>query len=253
MTLIELFKICNNGRDYITVTPKNKKYEVDYKFLEDADARTLYIFFEPSDGKTDWVVNFSYWRKPYDDMEIGYRVHGGFLESWKLIRDAVCAKIKEQEGESTEYKWRKVIIVGYSHGGALAALCHECVWFERPDLRDSSESLRGYSFDGPRVYAGLWIKKKLKARWSNFITFRNSNDIVTHLPPVIFFFRHVGELVKIGAKRRNKVAVLRDWIVCKKNQDKTGAQHYFQEMMGIIPHYPNEIIGALEEYENGRN
>jgi hypothetical protein len=26
-----------------------------------------------------------------------------------------------------EFKWKEVIIAGYSHGGALAAFCHECV------------------------------------------------------------------------------------------------------------------------------
>lgn len=195
LTLVELFDICNNRRDYTTVTPSNKKYEVDYKFLEDEEEETLYIFFEPSDGRTDWIVNFAYWRKPYDDMEIGYRVHGGFLESWKLIEDAIGAKIMEMSADGC-FKWRKVIVVGYSHGGALSALCHEYVWFNRPDLR--LEGLTGISFDGPRVYAGLHIKKSLRERWRNFYVIRNHRDIVTHLPPVIFFFRHVGNKVRMN-------------------------------------------------------
>lgn len=97
--------------------------------------------------------------------------------------------------ENGAYYWKKVIVAGYSHGGALAVLCHECVWYERPDLRE--DGLVGISFDGPRIFAGLWIPKKLKERWRNFYVFRNHNDIVTHLPPVIFFFRHVGNKVKM--------------------------------------------------------
>ena len=190
LTLIELFDICNNRRNYITITSLNKEYEVDYKFLEEEE--TLYIFFEPSDGNIDWKVNFSYWRKPYKKMETSYRVHGGFLESWKLIEDAVGAKVMEMDNDRC-FKWRKVIIAGYSHGGALAALCHEYVWFNRPDLR--LQGLTGISFDGPRVYAGLWIKKELKRRWRNFYVIRNQDDIVTHLPPVLFFFRHVGRKI----------------------------------------------------------
>lgn len=226
--LVELFEICNNRRDYTTVTPKNKKYEVDYKFIEDAEARTLYIFFEPSDGRTDWKVNFSYWRKPYEDMKIGYRVHGGFLESWKLIREDVRAKVTEKdmaqeekiEGAERRYKWNKVVIVGYSHGGALAALCHEYIWFNRADLR--AEGLVGISFDGPRVYAGLHIKKALSERWRNFYVFRNHGDIVTHLPPVFFGFRHVGNKIRIGADKNP------GW---------------------ISAHYPENIIASLKEYE----
>ena len=223
MNLLELFNVCNNRRDYTTVTPENKKYEVDYKFVEDEDARTLYIFFEPSDGKVDWRVNFSYWRKPYSDMETNYKVHGGYLESWKLIDDAIGAKIAETCADGS-LKWLKVVIVGYSHGGALAALCHEYVWYHREDLR--AEGLVGISFDGPRIYGGLVVPKALKERWAHFYVFRNHSDIVTHLPPVLFFFRHVGTLVHIGAG---------------KNPGWVGA------------HYPDKIRAGLEDFmKNGK-
>lgn len=217
MNLIQLFNICNDRRhDYTTVTPANKKYEVDYKFVEEGD--TLYIYFEPSDGDIDWRVNFSYWRKPYKDMAVRYRVHGGFLESWKLIHDIVKAKITEARDGA--YRWNRIVTVGYSHGGALAVLCHECAWFEREDLREKEGALVGISFDGPRVYAGLWIKGALKQRWAQFYVFRNHSDIVTHLPPVIFFFRHVGNKVKMKVGKNPGL---------------------------IKAHYPDEICKGLED------
>ena len=168
MKLIDLFNLCNNRRDYTTVVPHDKKYEVDYKFIEDGE--TLYIFFEPSDSKTDWKVNFKYWRKPYKDMSVRYRVHGGFLDSWKLVDDAVGAKIAEV-GANGDYKWHRVVIVVYSHGGALAALCHEFVWYNRADLR--ANGLIGISFDGPRIYGGFRVPKALRERWAHFYVFRN--------------------------------------------------------------------------------
>ena len=125
------------------------------------------------------------------------------------------------EGAERRYKWNKVVIVGYSHGGALTALCHECVWFEREDLRQG-DGIVGISFDGPRVYAGLWIKKELKERWRNFYVFRNHSDIVTHLPPVVFFFRHVGNKVRIGAGKNPGL---------------------------IKAHYPERILESLEDFE----
>ena len=88
-----------------------------------------------------------------------------------------------------------IVISGYSHGAALAVLCHECAWWCRPDLRDRLITL---AFEAPRVYAGFTIKKSLRERWENCFIFRDKNDIVTHLPPVIFGFRTVGRLVKIG-------------------------------------------------------
>jgi hypothetical protein len=54
------------------------------------------------------------------------------------------------------------VVVGYSHGGALAAFCHECVWFHRPDLRE--KGLLGYGFEAPRIYAGFKVKKELAQR-----------------------------------------------------------------------------------------
>lgn len=187
--LCALFVECNRDVDYTTVTQDG--CEVDYKFLELDD--TLVICFEPSDSKIDWKINFSYWRKPYKDMGISYRVHGGFLKSFKLVRDDIRAKVLEPQENG--YRWKNIIVVGYSHGGALSALCHELVWFERPDLRE--EGLVGLNFEGPRVFAGFRIPKALKERWAHFYTFRNHADLVTHMPPILFGFRHVGEMKKI--------------------------------------------------------
>ena len=189
-TELELFNICNKKSIYTTVGD-----EVDYAFLEDGSA--LYIYFEPSQDDEDWRANFAYWRKPYKDMEISYRVHGGFLKCWKMVQDIVIDKVMEKDEEGN-YKWTRIVVVGYSHGGALAALCHECVWFNREDLREG-DALMGYGFEAPRVYAGWYMPKALKERWKNFTVYRNKNDIVTHLPPVLFGFRHVGKMKKIGA------------------------------------------------------
>ena len=251
-TLIELFDICNNRRDYTTITRADgkKTYEVDYKFEEDDDGRTLYIYFEPSDGNVDWRVNFAYWRKPYKDMAVNYRVHGGFLESWKLIADAIGAKIREvvepeiDDDGHWNWKYKKIVIVGYSHGGALAALCHEFVWYNRVDLRDGG--VIGISFDGPRIYGGLWVPQALRERWAHFHVIRNANDLITHLPPVVFLFRHVGHLEKVGALRP-KAQVLKEW-AASHFKDKM----LMQELFNIKSHYPEEIKKGIMEIEDGR-
>jgi hypothetical protein len=131
-------------------------------------------------------------------MEIPYRVHGGFLKCWKTVEKIIIHKILEEDPmEVGSYRWRHIVIVGYSHGGALAALCHECVWFHRGDLRQGDHIL-GYGFEAPRVYAGWRIPKQLRERWCTFTVYRNKNDLVTHMPPLCFFFRHVGAVKKIG-------------------------------------------------------
>ena len=190
-TLIDLFEICNRD-DYYHNADK-----VSYKFIEDGD--TLYIYFEPSNGKVDWLHNFMFKKKPYKDMKMPYRVHKGFLKCWKTIEDVIIHKINECDDTSNEKLWKKIIIVGYSHGGALAVLCHECCWYHRPDIRDNIKTI---AFEGPRVYGAFRVKKKLRERWKNFRLLRNSTDIVTHLPPVIFGYTHVGSVIKINNKNK---------------------------------------------------
>ena len=89
---------------------------------------------------------------------------------------------------------RKIVTVGYSHGAALAVLCHEYIWFHRPDLRADAE---GYGFGCPRVIWGA-LTVDLQARWEGFTVVRNLDDLVTHMPPVFLGYRHVGGLLEIG-------------------------------------------------------
>lgn len=117
MKLSELFWLTHTT-PYITVGDG-----VDYSFKEDGE--TLYILFQGSSQKVDWLQNFNFPKKPYKDMEIPYRVHGGFLKCWKQVEDIIIEKIQEKENDI--YKFNRIIVSGYSHGGALAQFCHECV------------------------------------------------------------------------------------------------------------------------------
>lgn len=203
MKLSKLFHECAYDIHYETVGDS-----VNYAFKEDGD--TLYIYFQGSNSITDWVRNFLFGKKPYKDMEIPYRVHRGFLAAWKTVEDIIIQKIteapktvKKKTGEinptEKQYKWKHIIIAGYSHGGALAGFCHECVWFWRPDLRESG--LEGYGFEAPRFYAGYHVKKALKERWATFKIIRDNCDIVTHCPPSIFSYCHVGDIIKVHGDR----------------------------------------------------
>ncbi len=178
--LLDFFQKCLSA-PYITVGD-----DVDY-YVKKVGGR-LEIYFESSNGTRDWITNLRFPSLPYKGMDIKYRVHGGFLKSWKSLEDIMLPIVLD-----TTIK--EVIIIGYSHGGALAMLCHEFCWYHRPDLRDTT---RTYGFGAPRVFNGWVIPKKLKPRWQNFRVVRNGHDIVTHLPFLILRFRHVGKIIKIG-------------------------------------------------------
>jgi hypothetical protein len=167
---------CENGGDYYT----------------ERDGKTLKIFFEWSDGKEDWRTNFRFFAipwKPYKSMKKIWFAHRGFLTVWKAIEPHISSEIKAAGVE-------KIEIVGYSHGAAIALLCYEYCAFNRPDVE-----LEGAGFGAPRVFWGI-IPRDVKERVKGFKIVRNGTDIVTHLPPVVFGFRHVGKLVKIGTIKR---------------------------------------------------
>lgn len=189
MKLSELFHRCAYDVQYQTVGN-----DVNYAFEEDGDS--LRIYFQGSSSIWDWVRNFWFKRRPYKDMKLPYRVHGGFLSAWKEVEDTIIAKVTERDEFGTQgFKWKHITVVGYSHGGALAGLCHECVWYYRPDLRE--DGLEGYGFEAPRFYAGFRVRKKLRERWEKFTVIRDGTDIVTHCPPVLFGFAHVGKILRI--------------------------------------------------------
>lgn len=182
--LVDLFTKCLIA-NYI-----HTENDGDYALEEDKD--TLIILFQCTNSKIDWKNNFDFPAVPYKDMDIKWRCHRGFLRVWKSIKPYIKEAIMNP-------KYKHIIIVGYSHGAAIATLCHEYVWFNRPDLRDN---LEGYGFGCPRCYyAPFGMKKELKERWVNFHPIRNCNDIVTHVPPAIFGFRHVTKVWKLQNKK----------------------------------------------------
>lgn len=174
----------------------------------------LYIYLECSSGLIDWKNNLDFLPtvkknqfsdvcchirlsqklsespvNPYKNMSSVWFAHRGFLRVWKSIENHIRYDICDK-------RYKKMIIVGYSHGAALAMLCHEYIWYHRPDLRCS---IQGYGFGCPRVFWGIKTRKTAK-RWERFLVIRNIDDIVTHVPPAWLGFSHVGTVLSIGEK-----------------------------------------------------
>ena len=168
---------------------------------------TLIIRFEWSNGKTDWRNNFDFPAKPYRDMGDKWYAHRGFLKVWKAIEPYLASVIRDPEIKFIE-------IAGYSHGAAIALLCHEYCKFNRPDC-----FVEGVGFGCPRVVWGF-MRKSVKRRFDGFMVIRNKRDIVTHVPPAIFGYRHPSNLLKLD-----------DGISCN----------------GIDSHRPEEYIKSLEK------
>lgn len=185
MDLLNLYQKILNEK-YIQLKEETASYA--YK----QEGNLLYLFFEWSNGATDWKNNFNFPAKPYGDMPNRWYAHRGFLKVWKVIEDKLAAIIHDKQ-------INEIIIAGYSHGAALALLCHEYCMFNRTDIKNK---IRGYGFGCPRVVFGF-LRKSVKKRFTGFFVIRNKKDIVTHLPPALLLFRHVGNLITIGSGEWN--------------------------------------------------
>lgn len=175
--------------DCLTASYRTVEQNADFALKKQGDR--LVIYFEKSDGLADWRHNFAFAARPYHEMPTPWKCHRGFLAVWLAAKPYLEEAIADPAV-------KEILIVGYSHGAALALLCHEYVWFHRPDLRSR---LQGYGFGCPRViFSGLFgrIPPALQERWQNFSVVRNAGDLVTHLPPALFGYRHVGRKVKLG-------------------------------------------------------
>lgn len=186
--LLDLYNRCLDA-DYISVENSG-----DYAIEREGD--TAYLLFQWSNGQEDWKNNFDFAAVPYKDMSIEWKCHRGFLRVWKSIEPYIADTVADKS-------IKHFVLVGYSHGAAIATLAHEYVWFNRPDLRPENSgslmNIEGYGFGCPRVFFGK-MEKELRKRWQSFIPIRNLNDIVTHLPPLIFGYKHTAPVMKIGEK-----------------------------------------------------
>jgi hypothetical protein len=200
--LLRLFEACLD-REYSEV-------ENGGSFATLRDGGILYVFFEKSNGEVDWQNNFGYHSVRYPRVGESWFCHEGFLCVWESILSHISSDIDEASDG--------IVCVGYSHGAALALLCHEYVWYKRPELRESSF---GVGFGCPRV---IWGRVPQESeRWRNFFVVRNLDDLVTHLPPTLFGYRHVGNLVEIGRggqysmidahREENYISTLKDAIL----------------------------------------
>jgi hypothetical protein len=49
------------------------------------------------------------------------------------------------------------------------------------------------------------MRKAVKQRFEGFTVIRNGKDIVTHVPPALFGYRHAGNVLKIGRNKGYKL------------------------------------------------
>ena len=171
INLLELFTNCAYKVHYEQVGS-----EVNYAFVE--EGKTLYIYFQCSNGAEDWRKNFDFKHNAYGL----FKVHRGFYQAYYEVRNIILDKVYSKDYE-------EVIIVGYSHGSSLAQIAHQDIVYHFPNIK-----VQTFAFESPRC---LKVPKKLRYYWDGLTRIVNGTDIVCHVPPKIFGFTDLGEVINI--------------------------------------------------------
>lgn len=188
-----LFERCL-GAMYIH-TPESGEYAIE------VDGDTLYLLFQWSQGREDWRNNFDFPARPYKGMSETWLCHRGFARVWKAMRDEIAEKVALILATDPEIE--RIVCVGYSHGGALAVFATEDMAYRygyhygMTVHGGERYEVKGYGFGAPRVVWGI-VPKSVRLRLKGFTVVRNIPDMVTHVPPAVFGFRHVGKVQKVG-------------------------------------------------------
>ena len=149
--MIGYFNRCLSAKNKYIHTNAGGDYYIE------AEGDTLYLLFECSDDREDWINNFDFLpdehsdipiskrafktildslnlpSKPYKDMLNKWRVHGGFLKVWKSMKDDIEAYVAEFL--KNHFRIKKIVVIGYSHGAALAVLATEYMEYQNYQLK----------------------------------------------------------------------------------------------------------------------
>lgn len=213
---------------------KHLDNDADYAVVFDKTDGALYLLFQWSHSTLDRFSNLDFFprtTKPYKSMEVKWKCHRGFQRVWKTIEKDI-----EASGILSNTNIKRISCIGYSHGAAIAAFAHEYCWYHRPDLRNNILSL---GFGAPRIFFGR-MKKELKERWNMFFPIRSNNDIVTHVPPRLFGFRHVNKVTTFSGTPLIRQKGEEKWPRCVVSHT---ASNYIQNIE------KGKIVGLLGKIE----
>jgi predicted lipase len=162
---------------------------------------TLVLAFRGSEetGIDDWITDLKFIPAAFpfgDPKQTAIAVHGGFIEAYQSIRDAMFKVAKDSP-------LKPIICTGHSLGGALATLCAVDIQYNLPDKRVTC-----YTYGSPKVGNSDFVKF-----YNRHVpqTYRivNGVDLVPTLPldiPLLVDYEHVGELHQVGDVNASQIS-----------------------------------------------
>lgn len=160
---------------------RNAKYntigaDLQYRIEVDNENKVIRIMFQESSSKLDWIFNFYI---PISFKNGKYLFSKGWRVSWDSGKQLVLETIKNKILEHPDYK---VEVCGYSFGGAIAQICGIEI-YENFGIKSDLTT-----FGSPKPLFGIISKLKAKRCFNSVNQYAHKNDIVTHCPPLPFYF-----------------------------------------------------------------
>lgn len=137
----------------------------------------ILLVFAESNSKIDWVNNFNFPVFPYRNQKNFMLVSKGWGNAWKSCNDEVMSKLIEMTEIFKSFP--KVVISGFSYGGAIAQLAAEDFNFRTGKKADV------ITFGSPKPFFGFITRKHIRNSCNSIENYKYANDIVPLMPPFI--------------------------------------------------------------------
>lgn len=135
----------------------------------------------------NWITNLRFNLEPYKLYE-GAEVHVGFYSAYEAVASKVRAGF---DAIFKKHPSAGIIFTGHSLGGALAVFAALDINFNYNLTKDTQQYL--YTHGSPRVgdeeFSNLLFDLYPNGEYERIV---HANDVVPHLPPPAFGYRHAG-------------------------------------------------------------
>jgi hypothetical protein len=190
-TLVECLGACLETRKGKSAyeTKFTKKEAFDYGvadgFYAQKGSKTKVVVFRGSDEFIDWIANLFIAKRvvPYGNYKSKIRVHSGWIETYKQIRNLVHDQV---------LNFDNVIITGQSLGASLATLCAVDIQYNFPN-----KNIACVPFGSPKV-GNKAFTDSFDKRVPDTYRFVHGRDLIPLLPP---FYSHVSLMREFGPPR----------------------------------------------------
>ena len=141
--------------------------------------KAVIVSFRGSDNTKNWIDDFDFLQIPYLRCA-GCLIHNGFWLGYLTVSHSMKSQI---ELLLSKYRGSNIYVTGHSLGGALATVA-------ALDIKHTYDApMKVYTFGQPRVGNALYAKH-FSTKIPDSYRVIHYADIVPHLPPIEFDFKH---------------------------------------------------------------